>query len=234
MITVLITGASRGIGRAVAKRIAQDCDVLFLVARDTEKLNALKKEIVEETNCAVHVITADLEDVSSSKHLASSVAEIANHLDLVFLNAGIYEEGDAVDGVSNELLTQMRMNLYSVMDNATALLSLVEKSKLRRIVITGSTAGFEPYPGGAHYGITKWALRGYAQNLRRELMPRRIGVTYLASGATDTDMWAGEDLPDGKLMPPSDHAELLATLLRLSPGTDVEEIVLRPILGDPH
>lgn len=234
MINVLITGASRGIGRAVAERIAHDCDMLFLVARDTEKMNALRNEILKKVNCDIHVITADLRDPSSSDHLVSSVEKVTDHLDLVFLNAGIYEDGNAVDGASAALITQMKVNLYSIMDNATALLNLVEKSKLRRIVITGSTAGFEPYPGGAHYGITKWALRGYAQNLRRELMPRRIGVTYLASGATDTDMWAGVDFPDGKIMSPSDHAELVATLLRLSPGTAIEEIVLRPILGDPH
>ncbi len=234
MINVLITGASRGIGRAVAERIAQDCDTLFLVARDTEKMNALRDKILKKVDCDIHVITADLRDASSSDYLASSVEKITDHLDLVFLNAGIYEDGNAVDGASTALLTQMNVNLYSVMNNATVLLNLVEKSRLRRIVITGSTAGFEPYPGGAHYGITKWALRGYTQNLRRELMSRRISVTYLASGATDTDMWAGEDLPDGKLMTPSDHAELIATLLRLSPGTAVEEIVLRPILGDPH
>jgi short-subunit dehydrogenase len=234
MVNTLITGASRGIGRAVSKRLAEECDNIFLVAKSKSKLTDVAQEIKKYSNCKPHIITCDLLENSSSKKIFEEVSKKVNHLDLVFLNAGIYKEGNATDSATKDLDSQMKINVYSIMNNVSALLNLIEKSNIRRIVVTGSTAGSEPYKEGAHYSITKWALRGYAQNLRQELMPKKIGVTYYASGATDTDMWEGVNMPNGKLIDPKDHGELIATLLRLGPNIAIEEIVARPILGDPH
>jgi NADP-dependent 3-hydroxy acid dehydrogenase YdfG len=103
-----------------------------------------------------------------------------------------------------------------------------------RIVIIGSTAALEPYAYGPVYGITKWALRGLAENLRAELRPHKVGVTLLHPGGTWTDLWEGVDLPRERLLEPSDIARLVATMLELSPQAVVDELIIRPIEGDMH
>jgi short-subunit dehydrogenase len=84
------------------------------------------------------------------------------------------------------------------------------------------------------YGIAKWGLRGFALNLRHELRDDGIGVTFLSPGGTLTDMWAGEDLPPNRLLEPTDVALMVAAITELSSQAVVDEIVLRPMLGDIH
>ncbi|MBI2798196.1 SDR family oxidoreductase [Candidatus Saccharibacteria bacterium] len=233
--SILITGASRGIGFAMACATAPMADAIFLHARTDRALDAISKRLDElAPECKQFRVSADLADEGSPRAIADAVATHRDQLDVLVLNGGIYLDGDAVDGASDDFLTQLRVNLLANMDIAHCMLPLLKRGTRRRIVITGSTAGFEPYPGGAHYGITKWGLRGFAQNLRKELVGENIGVTHLAAGATATDMWADEELPEGRLLDPDDHGILLAAVLSLSPQAVVEEISIRSMLGDPH
>lgn len=234
-ITALITGASRGIGHAIAARIAPNTSQLLITARHKERIEEAKRLLEQHTSSQILAAHCDH---SKSKAAANKLGKWARRhlkkLDLLVLNAGYYVEGSLEEIGATDFEENLRVNFSVNHYLVQQLLPLVKKSDLRRIVFIGSTAGYEPYPAVPTYGVAKWALRGYAANLRRELMHDRVGVTFISPGGTLTDMWAGEKLPPDRLLEPDDIAKLVSALITLSPQAVVEELICRPILGDMH
>ena len=97
---------------------------------------------------------------------------------------------------------------------------------------SGSIASLKAYPNGGSYSISKFALAGFSQNLREELKPYGIKVTTVYPGAAYTDSWAGSGVDPVRIMEAGDIAEMVYAASRLSAQATVEEIVLRPQLGD--
>jgi short-subunit dehydrogenase len=95
-----------------------------------------------------------------------------------------------------------------------------------------SIASLQAYANGASYSISKFALAGFSKNLREELKPHNIKVTAVYPGAVYTDSWSGSGVDPNRIMQSRDVAELIFTVSKLSPQACVEEIVLRPQLGD--
>jgi len=168
---------------------------------------------------------------NSAKQL---VASTTKRVDLLVLNAGYYVEGALNEIQDSDFERNMLVNCHSTHYIVSALLPFMKESQKGRIVIIGSTAAYEAYPLVPTYGIAKWGLRGYAINLRKELMPQDIGVTFISPGGTLTDMWAGEDLPEDRLLEPEDIGKLVAATMTLSHQAVVEELIVRPMLGDIH
>lgn len=234
-ITALITGGSRGIGLAIAKKLVPSTSSLLITSRVPETAAHAERELKSTGAAKVLTFSADFDKpVESARSIAEWAKKQLASLDLLVLNAGYYVEGTlaeiGVDDFEENLRINFAVNHYLVQE----LLPLVKSSALRRIVLIGSTAAYEPYPMLPTYGVAKWALRGYAMNLRRELMSDNVGVTFLAPGGTLTDMWAGEDLPQNRLLDPDDIATLVLALTTLSPQAVVEELICRPMLGDIH
>jgi hypothetical protein len=95
-----------------------------------------------------------------------------------------------------------------------------------------SIASLHAYANGGSYSISKFALLGFSKALREELKPHNVKVTSLMPGATLTDSWAGVDLPESRFMRADDIAQLIFDVYNLSDSTVIEEVVLRPVLGD--
>jgi short-subunit dehydrogenase len=95
-----------------------------------------------------------------------------------------------------------------------------------------SIASLAAYPNGGAYSISKFALLGFTKNLRRELMPHNIKVTAIIPGAVYTDSWKGSGVDESRIMEAEDIASIIYNASRLSPQATVEEIVIRPQLGD--
>jgi NAD(P)-dependent dehydrogenase (short-subunit alcohol dehydrogenase family) len=166
--------------------------------------------------------------------LAASVRQKVTHLDLLVLNAGYFVEGTLLQLPDKDFQRNLTVNFLANHYLIRALLARLKAAPHARIVIIGSTAAYEPYPLVPSYGVAKWALRGYAINLRRELAPQGIAVTFLSPGATLTDMWKGVELPPDRLLRPSDIGLLVEAITRLSPQAVPEELVIRSMLGDIH
>ncbi len=231
MRNVVITGATRGIGLAIARILDQNNWRIFSVNRDIQKIVSLKKEI---KNIAGH-ISIDLGlGESAALKVADAIKGEFSELDLVVLNAGIFIEESLSELNETTYRKNMEVNLNSNIFLVKQLLPLLRNGKKPRIVIIGSTAAYEPYPLVPTYGIAKWALRGYACNLRRELFQERIGVSFLSPGGTFTDMWAGEDLAPNRLLEPNDIAIMVDALTKLSEQAVVDELIIKPMLGDIH
>jgi len=234
-INALVTGASRGIGNAIAKRISKKCQNLFITSRYENSLDKGLKSFSEIYKGNIYGIFADHNKAEeSAKIIQNFVAHNIEKLDVLILNAGFYVEGDLCSIDNADFISNMEVNFSVNYHIVKELMFLLRKSKKARIIIIGSTAAYEPYPLVPTYGIAKWALRGFAINLRKELMKENIGVTFISPGATLTDMWEGEELPPKRLLEPDDIAKVIDNLLTLSEQAVVEELIIRPMLGDIH
>jgi short-subunit dehydrogenase len=234
-LVAFITGASRGIGYAIAQQIAPMCSHLLIASRTEATISAAAKRLKAESGTEVYPIWGDLCQgrtfANSAKHLVETTTD---RVDVLVLDAGYYVEGSLAAISDSDFERNMLVNCHSAHYVVSALLPFIKKSRAGKIVLIGSTAAYEAYPLVPTYGIAKWGLRGYAINLRKELMAERIGVSFISPGGTLTDMWEGVDLPNDRLLEPSDIGKLVAAMMTLSSQAVVEELIVRPMLGDIH
>ncbi len=230
-----ITGASRGIGYAIAQCVAPLCSHLLVASKTKANITSAARRIEKNTGCKVYPMWGDLVEGRSFADAAKRlVATTTKRMDLLVLNAGYYVEGSLSEIADEDFERNMLVNCHSAHYVVTALLPFLKKSPAGKIVLVGSTAAYEPYPLVPTYGIAKWGLRGYAINLRKELMAQNIGVTFISPGGTLTEMWAGVDLPKNRLLEADDIGKLVAAIMTLSRQAVVEELIIRPMLGDIH
>jgi len=229
MRTLLIVGASRGLGRALAEGISDPGDTLFLVSRTPPELSVIPERVNS------HWIEADLRDPAVPSRIVEALEGRA--LDVFLYNAGIWETGwtnTPFESVSpSELRDIIAVNLTAPMLCAQALLPNLRRSSPGRVVLIGSTCGWEneSSPLVATAG-SKFGLRGVAHALREVGRPDGITVTCLSPGtlATETPLRAGTEPViaehSNRRIPVGDIVELVRTLLRLSPASCVKEILV--------
>ncbi|MDX2001741.1 MAG: SDR family oxidoreductase [Chitinophagales bacterium] len=234
---ILVTGASRGIGFAIAEMLLPKSSHLLICSKHSQSIDNAEKILQKKTANAQQVFSTHFDNsdaINAAKHISEWANKVVSSIDLLVLNAGYYVEGtleDITHGDFDEnIKTNFSFNHYLIQE----LIPLIEKSSLKRIVVIGSTAAYESYASVPSYSVAKWALRGYTINLRIELSSKNIGVTFLAPGATKTDMWEGVELPIDRLLLPSDIAKVVDFITTLSSQAVVDEIVIKPMLGDLH
>jgi short-subunit dehydrogenase len=180
--TVLLTGASGGIGRAMAQRLADAGARLLLGARDAERLASLAAGL------APGALTVAADIATASGRLALVEAARAAAVDVVIHNAGIQEFGLFDEQDPEALQRQLELNLSAPMLLTRELLPLLQQRNEAALVFVGSTFGSIGYPGFATYCASKFGLRGFAETLRRELSDSGVHVHYLAPRATRTEL----------------------------------------------
>src|SRR6185312_5050858 len=126
----------------------------------------------------------------------------------------------------------MSVNLYSAYHLTRQLLPIIKEKKTGHIFNMCSVASLKAYPNGGSYGISKYALLGFSNNLREELIPFNIKVTALCPGATYSRSWEGSGVHPDRMMEGKDIADTLWASYTLSAQANVELIVIRPLKGD--
>ncbi len=231
-MNVIVTGASKGIGKAIAMKFAGQGRQLFLCARNAVELQATANEISERSpGSVVRIMPVDL----SVKEAVISFAEwCLQHgtADILVNNAGIYLPGDSMNEPDGQLEMMMNTNLYSAYHLTRKLLPSMIKNGHGHIFNICSIASLKAYDGGGGYSISKFALNGFSQNLRHELKPHGIKVTAVMPGAVLTDSWSDFDNSGKRIMEASDIAELVYAASILSPQAVVDEILITPQLGE--
>lgn len=231
-MNVVITGANKGIGKAIAIKFASCGYNLFLCARNLELLNETALEIqAKYPSVKIKVKSVDL----SEKSEVISFAEWCLHHaipDILVNNAGVYLPGNTIDESENNLELMMNTNLYSAYHLTRKLVPQMIRNGGGHIFNMCSIASLHAYDGGGGYSISKYALNGFSQNLRHELKSTRIKVTTVFPGAVLTDSWGNFDNSNGRIMESEDIAAMVYAASNLTPQAVVEEIVLRPQLGD--
>jgi len=231
-LIALVTGASRGIGYAIAKRLAPHLSRLLITSCHEEHIENARRQLEKDSTVLISSYYHDHSRRDAPAAIANWARQQSQSIDLLVLNAGYYLEGALHSIAPGAFEKLFRVNFLANHHLVQHLLPLVRRSHLKRIVFIGSTDGYETDPVAPTYAVAKWALRAYALHLRQELISDRIGVTLISPGATLTDMWLAENPSPDRLLAPDDIAQLVTVLLTLSPQAVVEELICKPILGN--
>lgn len=234
-MNIVITGASKGMGKAVAEAFAADGQghQLFLCARHLIALDATAGELQEKyTASKIHTIACDVSDKNALQEFAEWIHGLASRVDILINNAGIYLPGSAFGEADGMLEKLMEVNTYSAYHLTRLLLPRMISAKSGHIFNICSIASIQAYPNGGAYGISKYAMYGFSKNLREEMKPYGIKVTHVLPGAVYTDSWAGSGIDPQRIMEAADVARMVYAAAQLSPQACVEEIIMRPQLGD--
>lgn len=230
-MNVVITGASRGIGKAIANRFAAAGHTLLLSSKHNDWLTAAVDEIKSKyPQVKVLHKSADLSVKDEVMQLAAWCNEQGN-TDILINNAGIYFPGNIHDEPDGQLEKTMAINLFSAYHLTRAILPGMIRNKSGHIFNICSIASLDAYEGGGSYSISKYALNGFSKNLRNELMPHHIKVTSVFPGAVHTDSWGDFDNSHQRIMEADDIAQMIYAATMLSPQAVVDEITITPQLG---
>ncbi|MCS7037015.1 MAG: SDR family oxidoreductase [Saprospiraceae bacterium] len=229
----VISGATKGLGRAIAERFAQNGFDLAVCARTAADLVDMQQHWAERyPSRTLLAVPADLAQRADVERFAEAVRSRWSRIDVLVNNAGIFRPGRVCDEAEGTLEFLIEVNLYSAYYLTRALLPLMRPHQSGHIFNMCSIASLNAYPNGGSYSISKFALLGFSKALREELKTEGIRVTALLPGATWSDSWRGVELPAERLMQADDIAQLVWAAYHLSPSAVVEELVVRPQLGD--
>jgi short-subunit dehydrogenase len=233
MPNIVITGASKGIGKSLAEIFVKHGNHVCLCARSEVALTQTKNELLAlNTNTEVHTFSCDVSKKDDVKQFADFVLQRFNTVDVLINNAGVFLGGQMHNEAEGTLEQMINTNLYSAYYLTRHLLPRMQQKKSGHIFNICSIASFVAYPHGGSYAISKFAMLGFSKSLREEMKPYGIKVCSVMPGATLTESWSGVDIPKERFMPSEDVAKMVFSVYSLSDRTDVEEIVLRPQLGD--
>ncbi len=232
MPTFLITGASQGMGRAIAEAFAGEPDArIALVARNESKLKNVAKTC-EARGAEVAVYPCDVTDEAAVIAMAAGIKEQWGAPDVLINNAGAFQPGPLIETSLASFKYQIDVNLTSAFMVTMGFLEAMIARGSGTIFFMGSVASLKAYPGGATYCTAKHGLLGLARSVREETREKGIRVTVLLPGATLTPSWDGADIPEERFMPASDIGKTVRDIYHMSERTVVEEIILRPQEGD--
>ena len=231
-LNVIITGASKGLGKAIAEKFAAAGNNLFLCSRNKSLLETAQRELLKlNSNSKIEILDIDI----SKKENAIAFGNFClkqRTPDILINNAGNFLPGnihEEKDGVFEEMLAA---NLHSAYHLTRTVLPKMMKAKSGHIFNMCSIASLAAYKNGGSYSISKFALLGFTKNLREELKIYNIKVTAVIPGAVYTDSWSKTDIQPERIMQADDLATMIYAASLLSPQACVEEIIMRPQLGD--
>jgi len=235
---VIITGASRGMGKAMAMLFASEGYHLRLCARNEDALRKTAEEISGAfPNVEVKYNAEDLSGKEGAEKIGEWLLELKTPIDILINNAGTFVPGSVHNEPEGALDQMLSLNLYAAYHLTRKLLpAMMNQSDADgsrgHIFNISSIAALKAYANGGAYSISKYALNGFSKNLREELKPFLIKVTTVFPGAVLTDSWGDYDNSSRRIMEADDIAKMVFAASRLTPQACVEEILIRPQLGD--
>lgn len=229
----IITGASKGIGKAIADLFIQEGIDIAINSRNIEELEAIKAAYAEtHPDREVLVKATDMSQKQEVLGFGAYVNSKWDKVDILINNAGVFLPGEIHKEDDEVLEQQMNTNLYSAYHMTRSILPSMLPQKKGIIFNMCSVASLMAYPHGGSYSISKFALLGFSKVLREEMKDKGIKVVSIMPGATWSNSWAGVEQPEERLMQAHDIALVVMNAIKLSPSAVIEEIILRPQLGD--
>jgi short-subunit dehydrogenase len=228
----VITGGSRGIGEGLIHEFASKGYNIATYGRSEQSLAALKQVIEEKYGLQLHYRIADASDMQQVREFGAFCKSLNMPVRVLINNAGRFEPGNLMEEADGAMREMISVNFESAYELTRCLVPLMKAAKKGHIINICSVASLKAYPAGGSYAVTKAALMSFSRNLREELKTFGIGVTAVFPGATWTDSWSSSGFPEDRMMPVSDLTKMIWASHDLSDRSVVEEIILRPQLGD--
>jgi short-subunit dehydrogenase len=229
---IVITGGSKGIGRAIVEKFSSQSFDVVVSARNVPDLRRMKSEVESEFGNRISIFSGDMGTKKDVDEFVQVILSYNRQIDVLVNNAGYFEPGEICTEPEGTLEKMLSANLYSAYFLTRGLAPSMKINKEGHIFNMCSVASIKAYPTGGSYSVSKFALLGFSKSLREELKDHNIRVTSIMPGATQTSSWDGSGLPDSRFMKPDDVAEMIFAAYSLSKRSVVEEIIIRPQLGD--
>lgn len=229
---IIITGASKGLGKAIAEKYAEAGHTLFVCSRNEVDLYKMMEALLTKfPQCTIKARPVDMSNKQEVTNFGTWCLSFGVP-DIVVNNAGQFLPGSVYNEEEGFLEKMMQVNLYSAYHLTRLLLPKMMEAKSGHIFNMCSIASLKAYANGGAYSISKFALAVFSKNLREEMKPYNIKVTAVYPGAAYTDSWSGSGVDPKRIMEAEDVAAMVYAASQLSPQACVEDIILRPQLGD--
>jgi len=224
----LITGAGRGIGAAIAGRIASLGAVVVLCGR-TRRLLDSSAEAISKAGGRAEVLECDVMDLRSVEAAAAHVDKTLGRLDILVNNAGVGGFGGPLHQLPPDSWEQvLNTNLRGVYYCIRAFAPMMIRARSGHVVNISSLAGKNALPNGAAYAASKWGLNGLSYSVAEELRVHNVRVSVVCPGSVDTELSPHTGKDPAKMLRPEDVAHTVAMLVTQAPQSFVSEILLRP------
>jgi 3-oxoacyl-[acyl-carrier protein] reductase len=230
----IVTGASRGIGRAISVAMAQEGANVVLAARSIQQLQITAEQVTKAGGMA-HIIHVELTEEKSIRNLVQVTGEKLGRLDILVNNAGVTHSAPLEQTSTEDWDRCISINARAPFILCRETLPLLKKSPAAHIINISSVVGVKGYPLQSAYTASKHALRGMAMSLAEELKGSNIRIHVLCPGAADTDM-VGRVRPDiakDELIKPEEIAELVLYLVTHKGNAVVDELRIRRATSSP-
>jgi short-subunit dehydrogenase len=231
-MNIVITGASQGIGYAIAEVFASAGYTLLLASKTPANIQKATTELqAKYPKATIHSMAADLADPKLCAQFADWCLSYGQPAILVN-NAGFFLPGSICNEETGVLEAQLSANLFSAYHVTRGIVPSMVQAGKGHVFNICSIASLQAYSQGGSYSISKFALLGFSKNLREELKDKGVKVTAVCPGAVYTNSWSGSGVDPKRIMEANDIAQMIFAASMLSSQAVVEDIVMRPQLGD--
>lgn len=232
-MNVVITGASKGFGKSLAVLFASKGYNVYICSRNEKQLYDTLEELIRRfPDVTVKARPSDLSKKEEAEAFGKWLLDLNIKIDILINNAGSFVPGSVYNEPEGALEQMLAANLYSAYHLTRTLIPKMMEQKSGHIFNMCSIASLHAYANGGAYSISKFALSGFSKNLREEMKTFNVKVTAVYPGAAYTDSWAGSGVSEQRIMEANDIAQMIFAASQLSQQACVEDIVLRPQLGD--
>jgi len=223
----VVTGASRGIGLAIAQALARAGAQVVLVSRNRKALESARKTL------GASIVVADVGEPADVTRLFAQVKKRRGRLDILVNCAGVFTYKPFIETTLDDWRRNIEANLSSIFLTAKAALPLLARSKHAHLVNILSTSSRNAFENCSAYTAAKFGALGLTRVLRKELQPKGIRVTAILPGLTDTEMLKefGFEISRDRVMQPEDVAAAVISALQQPARTAVHEVLLMPAAG---
>jgi short-subunit dehydrogenase len=232
MKNAIITGATKGMGRAITIALAKQGINVGICSRNAEELAAFKAELLQiAPQIKVAATVADASDKAQLKNFAAFTEKKLGFIGIIVNNVGMYKHSAILDDDDLSFEKQVNTNLvpaYELYRFFGKTMVSVGKGHIFNIC---SVASINPIAEAGVYSVTKYALLGLNKVMKLEMQPHGVKVTAIIPGSTLTDSWKGMEVDPNQMVTPEDIASALITILKMSIGANVDEIIIKPAGG---
>ena len=232
MKNALITAATKGIGRAVAIAFAHQGVNLAICARNENDLAAFKAELLA-INPNINIFTAatDVSIKAQVIQFAKAAETQLGPISIIVNNAGIYQPTSILDDDDDAFAKSINTNLGAAYELYRYFGKSMIASGEGHIFNICSVVALNPIAAAGTYSVTKFALLGLTKVMRLEMQGHGVKVTAIIPGSTLTDSWKGVEVDKNAMVLPEDIASAIINIYKMSPGANVDEIIIKPAGG---